>query len=222
MVTQTKSMCSVDNLSWHTATSVDVIDIEANRSTELASMNDRKVCVVSDSNHNTENENFIQVSHRSDETKAKTKRKDDRSRRRCWRTKPKWQHIRWQIPWIIILISTIQVSEFTQHTHTRYHVRFELVKFRIHNKNNLLFQLIVHFIGCNDTINALIFVPTRKSDVWRLFSYVFLHSGSMHLYPNVILQVIYGNEITTTTNILFEQNLFKNIKFREINAAKWI
>jgi membrane associated rhomboid family serine protease len=40
--------------------------------------------------------------------------------------------------------------------------------------------------------SCLIYNPYRRKDVWRFFTYMFLHGGWMHLFWNVAIQLFVG------------------------------
>ena len=40
--------------------------------------------------------------------------------------------------------------------------------------------------------SCLIYNPYRRVDVWRFFTYMFLHGGWMHLGWNVVIQLLVG------------------------------
>ena len=38
----------------------------------------------------------------------------------------------------------------------------------------------------------LVYTPNKKSQLWRVFTYSFLHRSFLHLVPNMILQIVIG------------------------------
>lgn len=177
-------MSLVESLSWHTAASDEIIDVEDVddddddiHRTELALKNNNNDGSVSD---NYESSKFIELPSKSvNKVKTQINCKNDSFR---WTAKTE-SNLQLKIPWIIILISVIQVSGMMKNT---------LISHQFIATISTL-QIVVHYAGCDNTINALIFTPTKKHEFWRYFTYDFLHSGSVHLYSNVFLQVIFPN-----------------------------
>lgn len=114
-------MSSSESLSWHTAASYDPIDCEDDTNhTKLAEAapantddgrKNRNSCFVSD---NCESRIFIGT-HTIDGKRITSKGewKND-SIRWSFKTEPNCQRVRLNVPWIIILISVIQVSGLTK------------------------------------------------------------------------------------------------------------
>lgn len=172
-------MSSIESLSWHTAGSHEIIDVDEsdNNVTEWLPINnnDHKNGLVSDNHGRT---TFIEFPTKNVQENTRKNKSKNGCYRWAVKTRPNGQCARLKIPWIITLISVIQVSGSMNIPN----VINSSEKFSI-------LQIVVHYIGCDTTINALIFTPTRKHELWRFFSYDFLHSGPVHLYSNVALQV---------------------------------
>lgn len=191
-------MSSIERLSWHTATSNEIIDVEEsdNNLSGLTPLNsnDHRNGLVSE---NFERTTFIGF---PTENVRKITRKN-KFKSGCYvNIRPKCQCVQLKIPWIITLISVIQVSG-------TINIPISISQCDL-NENVYIFQIVVHYIGCDTTVNALIFTPTRRNDLWRFFSYGFLHSGPVHLYSNVALQV-FLMELTNHNNKLFESTMLR-------------
>lgn len=96
----------------------------------------------------------------------------------------------WGIPWAILVNSIIQV--WRTNTNRAAGTIFDFINCTIVlTIFAFLFfsQITIHFMGCDDTFNQFVFSPIRKQDIWRFITYHFLHSGSTHLFLNVLLQV---------------------------------
>ena len=40
--------------------------------------------------------------------------------------------------------------------------------------------------------SELIFNPYKREDIWRFFSYQFLHAGFHHIFGNMLFQLVFG------------------------------
>ena len=45
------------------------------------------------------------------------------------------------------------------------------------------------------THSWLIYDPTKRNEVWRFISYIFLHGGVQHITFNLIIQVLVGEQM---------------------------
>lgn len=82
----------------------------------------------------------------------------------------------YHVPFFITIISIVEVSVFL------YHV-IDLTK----NQG-----MTVTSSGPSPLCSALIYDPHRRYEVWRLLTYMMVHSGYVHITTNIIVQLILG------------------------------
>lgn len=98
----------------------------------------------------------------------------------------KWiEKCTWKPPCILIAFSVIQVREKLQ--------IFCLIKMFFFRS-----QLCVHLAEPSDlAYQTFAFSPEKTSELWRFFTYSFLHANSAHLLINVILQLVIACPLET-------------------------
>lgn len=94
----------------------------------------------------------------------------------------------WKIPWIVILISILQVFEKWCIIRLLWLI-VSLFWILLNRINCFYIQIVVFFVACNDWIAILTFNPRKKHELWRFFTYYTVHFSLTHLLLNVILQV---------------------------------
>uniref|UniRef100_A0A915C021 EF-hand domain-containing protein n=4 Tax=Parascaris TaxID=6254 RepID=A0A915C021_PARUN len=79
-------------------------------------------------------------------------------------------------PIFVIMISLAQILVFVGYMHGKHE------------------DSMSHCAGCwvHGRIGPLLFAPPLRHQVWRFFTYQFLHQGLLHLVPNVAFQLLVG------------------------------
>ncbi|KAJ6646357.1 Protein rhomboid, partial [Pseudolycoriella hygida] len=95
----------------------------------------------------------------------------------------------WATPWILLTNSMLQVpnksnpSQWMDCEHTD-----------IPQPNGII---IIFCVGNDDVFEKLVYSPVRRKEIWRYFSYNFLHSDAVHLFINVFIQLLVAFPLET-------------------------
>ena len=78
-----------------------------------------------------------------------------------------------EYPWFLLSISALQIIMFVCFSAEKKHTKLE---------KGLWMRVVGSFPDCQDL----------RPEVWRFFSYAFVHAGARHVCLNVVLQMIFG------------------------------
>ena len=65
--------------------------------------------------------------------------------------------------------------------------------------------------------SELIFNPTKREEIWRFFSYQFLHAGFQHIFGNMLFQLVFGIPLEMVHGSL--RKVVENLDFLKIETS---
>ena len=71
-----------------------------------------------------------------------------------------------------------------------------------------------HFCDKANVEDILVFDPDRTYQIWRFFTYMFLHANMVHLGWNFSMQIIFGKKLFYKRSNLMSNNYVSTVKIK--------